>query len=217
MTKLKFRVGRGDTGSALLVALMAASLLAALGLALAGLGTVETAIASNHRAAAQLAYAAEAGAEGVLAELLTISPWTDILSGVVSSAFAGSTVPPIGPGDPPLTLAQLTAAFQLEYGALGSWGSNTPHWRLFGHGWLTELAPIVSGSGGEFLAMFVADDIADGDGDPLVDSNDRIQIAARARNARGGQRTVLVTVERTTSLTPAGLPGVRVLSWREFQ
>lgn len=200
-----------------MIALLAASLLAALGLALAGLGSVETVIASNQRAGSQLAYAAEATAEGVLADLLTTSNWTDILGGVVSSRFSGHAVPPVGPGDAPMTLPQLVASVQAENDALGSWSTNGPQWRLFAHGWITELAPMASVDHDEFLAAFVADDVGETDGDPFVDTNGRIQIAARALSARGTHRTILVTVEQTTKLTPAGFPGVRVLAWREIR
>jgi hypothetical protein len=81
MTILKSERQRREEGSALLVVLLASSLLAALGLALAALGSVETVIASNQRAGSQLAYAAEAAAEGVLADLLTIPNWSDVLLG----------------------------------------------------------------------------------------------------------------------------------------
>ena len=215
MTKLKSAGRSTEEGSALLIALLAISLLAGLGLALAGLGSVETVIADNHRAAGQLALAADAGVEAVLAELQTVSHWTDILGGIVTSGLAGHAVPPVGPGEPPVTLSQLTGAIQAEYGRLGSWGVNTPQWRMFGHGWLTELVPAASPDGDEFLATFVADDAGESDGDPVADTNNRIQIAARASNRRGAHRTVLVTVEQISSAS--GTPGVRVLSWKELQ
>jgi hypothetical protein len=201
----------------MVIALLASSLLAALGLALAGLGSVETLVAANQRAGSQLAYAAEATAEGVLADLLTTSNWTDILNGVVSSRLSGYSVPPVGPGDPPMTLAQLTSVVQAENDALGSWGSNGPQWRLFAHGWITELAPMASVDHDEFLAAFAADDVGETDGDPFVDTNGRIQIAARALSTRGTHRTILMTVAQTTKLTPAGFPGVRILAWKEIR
>jgi hypothetical protein len=217
MTKLKSARTNEDGGSALLIALLASSLLAALGLALAGLGSVETVIASNQRAGSQLAYAAEATAEGVLADLLTTSNWTDVLNGVVLSRLSGHAVPPVGPGDPPMTLAQLTAVVQAENDTLGFWGANSPQWRLFAHGWITELAPMASVDHDEFLTAFAADDVAETDGDPFADTNGRIQIAARASSARGAHRTILMTVAQTTKPTPAGFPGVRILAWKEIR
>lgn len=214
MTKLKSPIRSGEEGSALLIVLLASSLLAGLGLALAGLGSVESLIASNHRAAGQLGLAADAGVEAVIAELSAVANWSDIVGGVVTSRLAGHAVPPVAPGSPSLTLAQLTASMQTDYSRLGSWGADTPQWRLFGHGWLSELVPVATGDSDEFLAMFVADDVGEHDGAPFIDANGRIQIAARASNARGGHRTMLVTVEKIGA--PMS-PGVRVLSWREMQ
>ena len=217
MTLLKSDLHRGEAGSALLVVLLASSLLAALGLALAALGSVETVIASNQRAGSQLAYAAEAAADGALADLLTISNWSDALSGVASSSLQGYAVPPVGPGDPPMTLAQLTQVVQSAFDAQGSWGANHPQWRLFGHGLLTELAPMATVDSDEFIAAFVGDDVADADGNVLVDSNRRIQIAARAMSPRGMHRSIVMTVEQTSTLTSSGVPGVRVLTRKEIR
>ena len=217
MTLLKSSLHRGEAGSALLVVLLASSLLAALGLALAALGSVETVIASNQRAGSQLAYAAEAAADAVLVDLLTIANWSDTLSGVASSSLHGHSVPPVGPGEPPMTLAQLTLAVQSEFDAQGSWGANHPQWRLFGHGWLSELAPMATVDSDEFIAVFVADDMAENDGNPLVDSNRRVQIAATAMTARGSHRSIAMTVEQTSSVTSTGIPGVRVLTRKEIR
>ena len=96
-----------EHGSALILALLASSLLAALGLALAGLAVVETAISSNHRASSQAFYAADAAFEGVLSDLLATPNWTDILNGSVSSRLAGHPVPPVAAGEVPRSLAQL--------------------------------------------------------------------------------------------------------------
>ena len=217
MTLLKSDIHRGEAGSALLVVLVASSLLAAIGLALAALGTVETVIASNQRAGSQLAYAADAAADGVLADLLTLANWSDALNGVASSSLRGHAVPPVGPGEPPVTLVQLTAAVQSEFDAQGSWGANHPQWRLFGHGWLTEFAPMATVDSDEFIATFVADDVAENDGNVLVDSNRRIQINARAMSARGIHRSIVMTVEQTSSVTSTGVPGVRVLTRKEIR
>ena len=217
MTLLKSDLHRGESGSALLVVLLASSLLAALGLALAALGSVETLVASNQRVGSQLAYAAEAAAEGALADLLTIPNWSDALSGVASSRLHGYAVPPVGPGEPPMTLAQLTLNVQTSFDLQGSWGANHPQWRIFGHGWLTELVPMATVDSDEFIAAFVADDVGDSDGNVLVDSNRRIQVAARAMNSRGTHRSIVMTVEQTSTLTSTGVPGARVLTRKEIR
>ena len=217
MTKMKSNCRGREEGSALLVALMASSLLAALGLALASLTVVEATISSNHRAGQQLFYAADAAVEAILADLLTTPNWTDILTGAVSSRLSGHAVPPAGPGIAPRALAQLTADVQAESDAAGVWGANTPRWRLFSFGWLTELAPIASGNSDEYLTAWVADDVDEADGDPLADTNGRLQFIARASSARGMQRRIALTVAQTPELTMAGSPAVRILAWREIR
>lgn len=217
MTKMKSNAPSREQGSALVVALVASSLLSALGLALASLTVVEATISSNHRAGNQLSYAADAAGEAILADLLTTPSWTDILTGAVSSRLNGHAVPPAGPGTTPRTLAQLTADVQAESDAAGVWGANTPRWRLFAYGWLTELAPIASGVSDEYLTAWVADDVDEADDDPLADTNGRLQFIARASSARGMQRRIALTVAQTPALTMAGTPAVRILAWREIR
>jgi hypothetical protein len=214
MTKLKARMA-SETGSVLITSMIAASLLAAIGLSLAGLGNVELAIGANHRAGSQTLYAAEAAAEGVVAELLAVSSWTDVLSGAASSRFTGSQTPPVGPGEPAVTLAQLTTALQAESDASGSWGANSPRWRLFSFGRLDELAPAAAPDGDDYLAAWVADDVGETDGDPFTDTNGRLQITARATNHRGMRRTIALMVGQTSGRTASGFPGARILAWRE--
>jgi len=216
MTKVKSGWPGTDEGSALFVALIGSTLLTALGLALAGVSVVEIGIAANHRAGAQAAYAVEAGVDVVISDLLTVPNWTDILGGIVSSRLTGSAVPPVGPGESPVALAQLTAAVQAESDAAASWGANSPQWRLFAYGWLYEAAP-GSLDSDEYLIAWVADDVGEVDNDPFVDTNRRVQVLARARSARGIERSVVAVVEQTTTLTTAGLPGARVLAWREVR
>lgn len=216
MTKVKSGMLGTERGSALLAALVGSTLLTALGLALAGVSVVEVGIAANHRAGAQAAYAVDAAVEVVVGDLLTTPNWTDILGGVVSSRLTGSGVPPVGPGESPVTLAQLTAVVQAESDAAASWGANSPAWRLFAHGWFYEVAPGFPDSD-EYLIAWVADDVGEVDSDPFVDSNRRVQVLARARSARGIERSVVAVVEQTATLTVAGQRGARVLAWREVR
>ena len=137
---MRRHVGRQE-GSALLAALVAAVLLAALGLSLVSVTMVEGMIAANHRAGNQVSYAAEAVLEAVLADLLTAASWTDILNGTIASSLNSGTVPPAGPGQAPLDLTRLTQGIQTASDARGQWGANQPRWRLFGRGTLSSLAP----------------------------------------------------------------------------
>jgi Tfp pilus assembly protein PilX len=217
MTKVKSARAIPEEGGALLVALLASTLLAGLGLALAGVGSVEAIIASNHRAGSQALFAADAALEAALADLTRVSNLTDVLSGAVTSSLQGFAVPPAGRGEPPMTLTQLTATVQSVADSLGSWGANQPQWRIFGHGWLTELVPAAVGDSDEFIASWVADDEGETDGNPLVDTNQRIQLIVKASSARGLTRTMMGTVEQTSGLAATGYPGIRVLAWKELR
>lgn len=217
MTKLKSHRRHSEEGSALIAALIAATLLLGLGLSLAGLSSVEVAIASNHRAGSQARYGADAVFESVLADLLTVPDWTLVLSGVASSRLTGSQNPPVGPGDPPLSLGQLTTALQAESDAAASFGADSPQWRLFAYGWLAELAPAAATDSDEYLIAWVADDVGELDGDPFTDTNGRLQVMARASSARGLERRINVIVGQTSGRTAAGTPGPRILAWREVR
>jgi len=133
------------------------------------------------------------------------------------SQLSGSSVPPVMPGAPLVTLPQLTASLQFASNAAGSWGSNTPQWRLFAHGWTSDLSSTAAIAADNYLVAWVADDIGETDGDPSTDSNGRIQVMARAISRRGIQRNVALTVAQTIEVTNAGAHGVRVLSWREVR
>lgn len=216
MTKVKSDPRKRESGSALVAALVGSVLLAGIGLALAGLVSVEASIASNHRAGSQARFAAEGALELVLADLLSSSSWSAILGGGIGSRLQGSASPPVSAGEAPVSLAQLTAALQTRRDSAGTWGANTPQWRLFAYGWLTEIAPAAADSD-EYLTAWVADDPEEADNDPYVDSNGRIQIVTRATSFRGIARTIEAVVEQTSGLTASGRPAVRVLAWREIR
>ena len=91
-----------------------------------------------------------------------------------------------------LDLARLTAERQAESDARAGpdvFGADSPEWRLFAHAPLGALLP---GDGFDlplYLVVWVADDEWDGDGDPAVDSNERILVRAHAFGA-GGTRAI---------------------------
>src|SRR5216117_2839529 len=78
---------RNDQGAALIVALMAMLLLSALGLALVLSTTTESTITGNFRFGQEALYAADAGVERVMDDLLTVPDWNKILDGTVRSGF----------------------------------------------------------------------------------------------------------------------------------
>jgi hypothetical protein len=128
-----------DDGSALILALMAAVLLALLGAGLVLLGSTEGAIAANFRASFEARYAAEAAAERALQDLLRVDAWSDVLSGAAPSSFVDGTLTPVLASGQPLDLAGLTTGLQRESDLVSSWGANNPQWRLFLYGPLSAV------------------------------------------------------------------------------
>src|SRR6185295_19173162 len=76
-----------EHGVALVIALMAMTLMLSLGGALILLSSSETAIAANFRAAHEATYAADAVMERALAELGRLPDWTPVLDGGMQSSF----------------------------------------------------------------------------------------------------------------------------------
>jgi len=202
-----------DSGSALLLVMIAAGLLSALGAGLVLLGSTEAAIATNFRTSAEALYAAEAAAERALQDLLVAANWTDVLSGASSSSFIDSTVNPTLASNQQLDLTALTFLLQQHSDSSSSWAANNPRWRLYSYG---PLAGITGGGAVQspaYLVAWIADDPGDTDNDPFVDSNGRITLLARAFGLFGSRRGIEVTLARTGP----GRANARILSWREAE
>ena len=204
---------KSSDGSALLLALMAVGLLSALGAGLVLLGSTEGAIATNFRTSGEALYAAEAAAERALQDLLVLTNWTEALSGVVPSSFVDSTLTPTLASNQPLDLTTLTVQLQQQSDASSSWGPDNPRWRLDRYGPLSGITGSGAVQSSAYLAVWIADDPAETDGDPFADSNGRITLRARADGLFGSMRVAEVTLARTGP----GRPGARVLSWREVR
>ena len=234
---------RSDRGSVVLVTLVVACLLTALGVSLATLASMERAIAPNFQRGQQALYSVEALAEFVVAELVNRGDWTPVLSGADRSAFFDATFQPTTAWRTSLDLLLITGALQQRTDASHS-GPNAPHWQLFASGPFDRLA----GTGPPipvYLVAWVADDIGDGDGDPDADANGAVTLRVMAVSVGGLQRSVQVALKRrpddssvtaaeqvenqeAASPTPelarflpdsssssAAPAGVAVLSWRE--
>jgi hypothetical protein len=81
------RVVGNQRGASLIIALMATLLLSALGMGLVMTSMTETMITANYRDSGEAMYAADAGIERVMQDLLTVPDWNRILSGGVQSSF----------------------------------------------------------------------------------------------------------------------------------
>jgi Tfp pilus assembly protein PilX len=215
-TRSSLRRIQGEEGIALIIALMATMLLTALGMTLVLMSNTETMISANFRNSQEALYAADAATERVVQDLLLIPRWNDILAaGATSrdcgagltvnesatpSGFIDTTLTPTIAGSN-LSLDLMKATCNLQSGTNGSaiWGTNNPTWRLFAWGKMKDLLPNNVIDSQMYLVVWVADDPADGDGDPLADTNGVLTVHAEAYGPSGARKTVEVTVAKTSS------------------
>ena len=127
-----------ERGSALLIAVLSTSLLTTLGLGMILTSVTETMIGANFRDAQRMLYAADAGVELSLHELMRASDWNPVLGGLVG-AGAGPGWP--GPVTPTPDLTNRTARLQRETDRLFGTDANRPVWRLYGHAPVAALLP----------------------------------------------------------------------------
>jgi Tfp pilus assembly protein PilX len=187
---LRVRAGRED-GVALIVALLAIVLMTALGMALMLNSQTETMISANYRDATEAEYAADAGIERVMDDVLTVPDWNTLLTspdGVkagVTSAFIGSSnVSNITlPDGRTLDLAAATNMINCAKTTTCSdadmdtstvdrpWGVNNPRFRLYAWGQMNDIIPTGTINSPYYVAVWVADDAAENDNNPSRDGD----------------------------------------------
>ncbi len=206
-----------EKGTALIIALMATMLLTALGMTLVLMSNTETMISSNYRNGQEALYAADAGVERIVQDLLLAPRWNDLLAndGTSKDCGGGLTINPISANrsgfidasttivipESNQTLDLLNATCNLQKGtnATAVWGANNPVWRLFAYGKLRDMLPNAAIDSQMSIAVWLADDPADGDGDPTQDANGVLTVHAEAYGPSGTHKTIEVTVARTSS------------------
>lgn len=222
---------RDERGMALIVALMAVMLLTALGMALVLTTTTETSITGNYRDSAEALYAADAGIERVMQDLLFVPNWNDILRGQRQSPFIDG--PPSGWRDLPgggrldLTVAtnmlncgKPTTCSTAEMDARTPerpWGPNNPQWQLFAYGPLENMIETGTIASPMYVVVWVADDPSETDNDPTTDGSTAtnpgmgiLSLRAEAYGALGARRIIEVTVARSdTTEIERGYTGQR--------
>jgi len=200
---LRTRV-RSEEGAALIIALMSMMLLTALGAAVIMVSNTESRIADNYRNSQEALYAADAAAERVVQDLLMIPRWNDILNGTAKSAFVDGTMggQKTLPSGGRVTLSgtgtTATSQLQAETDTANMWGPDNPSWQLFAWGPISDLLPGVVRSP-MYVAVWIADDPAEDDGNPAADVNGTLTVHAEAYGPSGTRKVVEVTVARTAS------------------
>jgi hypothetical protein len=210
-------------GTALLIAITLVLMLAAIGAAVSIATRTETLIAANFRQSREMLYAAEGAIALAVRDLGEIADWSAVLSGAVASSFTDGaalgtrTLPGGGTVVLCCTAPSLTDDVQRRAHGSRSWGDDTPQWQIFAWGpaagWLAP-GRIDSAM---YIVVWVADDPADGDGNPAADANGILELHAHAMGPAGGRRVVEVLIARPQAGGIPRPPGVRILSWRDLR
>jgi hypothetical protein len=219
-----------ESGVALVVAMMSVLLMTALGVALMMMTMTEGRIASNYREGTEALYAADAAIERVMQDLLTVPDWDTILAGTTTSAFidgpaSGNRTLPDGS-----TLDLTVATNMVRCGKTvcadsdittatdeRPWGANNPKWQLYAYGPMTDMIPTATINSSNYVVVWVGDDPAESDGDPLHDGTTDtnlgrgvLTLLAHAYGPDGVRRVIEVTVARTdTTEIERGYTGQR--------
>jgi hypothetical protein len=201
-----------DEGGALVLALLVAAVGLGIGLAAGALADTETISTSAFRDGVEAFYVADGALEAAQDELAQLPDWSLVLSGLAVSRLAAASQQPTTALSGQLDLAAATVALQAQTDAGANWGANNPRWRLYAWGPLSALWAAAGPNGLLYVAVWVADDVAETDGNPLADSNGCLRIRAEARGRRGSRRIVEAVLERVPS---TGV--VRQVSWREVR
>ena len=200
---------------------MAMLFMMALGSALMLSTTTETRIASNFRNSSEALYAADAGLERSVDDLLTIPDWNAMLSGTATSAFIDGA-----PGDrvladgSTLNVNQVLAYANCQKTVMLDGGLPRSHARASVGREQSAMAvvrlrparrhdPTSSVDSPFYVVVMVGDDPSENDGDPLKDGSVAtnpgsgvMALRAEAFGPRGVRKTVELTIARadTTEL-----------------
>jgi hypothetical protein len=210
----------GERGAALLLAIALVLLVAAIAGAVTIASRTEVLIAADFRQSRAILYAAEGAAALAVRDLGAAADWTAVLTGASASSFTDGS--PVGlrtlPGGDDVVLccgsASLTDDVQRRAHGGRSWGADTPVWQMFAWGPATAWLPPGRIDSPIYVVAWVADDPADGDGNPYADSNGFLELHVHALATGGGRRVVDVVVERPATSGPSGL---RVRAWRDVR
>lgn len=200
-----------ELGAALVVALLALTLIAAVGASLTLTSTGEAMVAGDFARIQEARYAAEAGMERAMTDLRAFDDWASLPGDDAMSGFTDG---------PAAGIRQLPAGGTLDLGRvvnLANCGKVTacasiPVWRLFAYAPLAVLLPAGAIRSSVYVVVLLADGpsatCADGNAQPECSSGKQsLALRAEAFSARGAHQIVQAVVERPS--TPGALLGVR--------
>lgn len=223
-------------GIALILALLVTSFLSAVGLGLAVMVFMDRLATGNHRGAVALLHAAEAGLE-LAAHAFVRADWNAVLSGAELASFSDGAPGGIRalPGGGAINLTaetnvlncgQATTCTPAQMDAVSDdrpWGGNNPRWRLYAFGAFENLAQVARPVPC-YLAVWVADDSREQDGDPSTDGEAEgrgvVRVRAVAFGSLGSRQAIEAELARVCFMAgeqEVCQPGIRVQSWREVR
>jgi len=188
----RYRTAEAD-GAALLLALVATTIVAALGVAVLLTTETETRIVSDFGRAAEAREAAGSAIDRVITVLEPAIDWSPALSGGLTGPV-DSSLRLTTPGGAAIDLDAARNDLQAETDAIAQGASNRPVWRLIMSGSLASLTGFAAGETLAYVAAWVADDWRESDGDPLTDSNGIVILRAEAWGRGGAFRALDVTL-----------------------
>jgi hypothetical protein len=219
---------RRENGAAMLMALIALSLLTAFGVAMLLTSSSEVRIAGTFRDQRSAIYAADAIVARAADELIGAPDWNALLDGSLTSTLVDG--PPTGmrtlPDGAIIDLVQIVNMANCEkrttcavsdlsaVTAHRPWGTNNPRWQLYAYGPLHNMLPDGAVDSPWYLLLLVGDD-------PLK-AADVIALRAEAFGPRSGHAAIELMAARTPTADSdynggGGEATLRILSWREVR
>lgn len=195
---------RDERGTAIVLALVGGLVVAGVAATVAMLATFDVRLTAADRWRAQASSAASAALEAGVAQLAREPAWDAVLDG--SRLYPGNGGQTIDVGGWSLDIGGLTAE-RARVSASSAWGAGAVQWQPYAWGLLDEVVPAFAPARGIYVAVWVADDPADGDGNVQRDANGRVEVRAEAFGPARTRAAVVATVRRRPH-------GVEIVAWR---
>ena len=230
---------RSERGVALIMVVLVTAFLSALGMGLLLAVFMDRLATGNIAGSVAMLYAADSAIEITARDLAQITDWDSVLAGERVGSLSDGPVGGVRvlPGGSRIDLtlatnmlncgrsATCTVAQMNSSSRERPWGANNPRWQLFAYGRMEQVAQIASPAAC-YLAVWVADDVRELDGNPLTDTADAglpghgiVRVHAEAFGVAGSRRVIEAELARVCPDGQAGpcLPGIRVQSWQELR
>ena len=183
----------GTEGAALLIALLATTIVAALGVAVLLTADTETRIVSDFARTAETREAAASAVDRAVSVLEPSTDWSVALTGTVAGPI-DSALRVTSPGGVVIDLDAARKDLQADTDAIAAGTANRPVWRLFESGTLAGVSGFPVAETSSYVAVWIADDWREVDGNPQVDTNGIVILRAEAWGPAGAFRAVDVTL-----------------------